>query len=244
MRHLADAALPPRETVANIPANTKVRAALNNALGVAPDVFGEPFGEQDLRTMVEEGGGIDTDDVMSLVYPHDSVSQMGIQMGAARQQGKLQHPLAPAGRGARAGRGGARTATPTPKLNSINEYTPEQVTARVISVYMRTASGRRFGAKVDIEGLATVGDLLVGLRAAFVHYTRCGTPPPPGTLLITVVRCDGEEIALHEGEPSAALPAIGAVLPCSYIRMEGYESAGIASQQLMLLKETRAAGHR
>jgi hypothetical protein len=109
---------------------------------------------------------------------------------------------------------------------------------------MRTASGRRFGAKVDIEGLATVGDLLVGLRAAFVHYTRCGTPPPPGTLLITVVRCDGEEIALHEGEPSAALPAIGAVLPCSYIRMEGYESAGIASQQLMLLKETRAAGHR
>jgi len=112
----------------------------------------------------------------------------------------------------------------------------------VTAVYMRTPSGARFQAKVDVDGISNADQLLRGLRAAYVHYTN-DTSPPVGALTTTIVLSSGNELAHHEvaisqqeihlieNSLATALPPLASLLPCSHIVMQGYPSALMASQQ-------------
>jgi hypothetical protein len=55
--------------------------------------------------------------------------------------------------------------------NKLKQYTQEQKQAHICLVNMKTVQGKKFAAKVDVNGIQTTDELLRGLRAAFAHYT-------------------------------------------------------------------------
>ena len=104
---------------------------------------------------------------------------------------------------------------------------------------MRTISGERFAAKVDVEGIGSAEELLRGLRAAYGHYTTDGSLAH-GALITTVVHLNGSEVVLREDASPAEQPPLAALLPCSHIVMQGHQTATMAAQQLYM--KANAAG--
>lgn len=210
---LSNTPLPPRGNAPKIPAHRKVQAVLDHAAAYSdgPAEHFEPFG----GTVIGAPDDDSRSEVLSLIYPNDSVSMIGAP----------RPPANPAGTGL-----GART---------LDSYSADE-RANICTVYIRTAAGGRVAAKVDLEGIATTAELLRGLRAAFAHYTA-EDPPPYGTLLVTAVAADQSELPMCEDVPSTQRP-LEQLLPCSHVMMAGYDSPRAAAAAYAALMSRKPAG--
>jgi len=143
VKDLSTADLSQQGEAPKMPAAKKVQAVLNHARATAdggpPEMWFEPFAQVDL-------GDESRSEVLTLVYPGDSISMAGVPQQAHGD----------------------------PSIRNMDEY--QHAPERITSVYMHTSDGQRFAAKVDVEGIASTDELLRGLRAAYCHYTTEGSP--------------------------------------------------------------------
>jgi len=114
---------------------------------------------------------------------------------------------------------GARSIT-----QPLGELTKQQVD-RLCTVYMRTVLGQHIVARVSTEGLESCSELLLGLRAAFVHYAcspNQGAAPPMGGLRFCFIMKDHSQVVVHEGSDHdiKRLPPIGHLLKCVHIYVD------------------------
>jgi len=198
IKDLSNADLSQQKGAIKMPASKKVQAVLNHARatqqGLEPEMWFEPFAEDNL-------GDDSRSEVMTLVFPHDSISMAGVP---------------------------AQHAVVDPAIRQLHEY--QHAPDRISSVYMHTSDGQRFAAKVDIDGISSTDELLRGLRAAYCHYTS-ERSPGFGSLLTGVVLPSGHEVHLREDVPVHAQPPLPGLLPCSHFVIHAYPTALIAAQQ-------------
>eukprot|EP00965_Chrysotila_dentata_P257869 6213026-Pleurochrysis_carterae.AAC.2 len=87
-------------------------------------------------------------------------------------------------------------------------------------LYMRTLQGQHIAAKVSTDGLESTSELLLGLRAAFVHYAcspNQAAVPALGALIFSFVMPDQTEMILREGHSEAERRPLSILLKCVHI---------------------------
>jgi len=104
----------------------------------------------------------------SMISPMDSVSMAGYRRPAMRGQPNCGNPsrqissVAP-----------RKRASPTPPLT-----TDQRIRGLpAIPAHMVTENGQTFSAEVDINDVASIDELIRGLRSAYCHYTSRPIPP-------------------------------------------------------------------